>query len=446
MIRNTHTSRRRILRGMMGGAAVSVGVPLLDCFLNSNGTALASGAQLPVVFGSWFQGLGFPPGLWQPTEVGNKYQMRDFMKILAPYRDKINIYSGMRVFIDGKPQSAHGSGPQGLLQGDIPRGNNPQLPTIDSLVADVIGTTTRFRSIDVSCHGVTGSMSRRGGNVVNPSEPSPLALYTRIFGPGFKDPNAAEFTPDPAVMVKRSVLSSIAESRDDFMKGLGATDRQRMEEYFTSVRSLEKQLDIQLQRPAPLEACAVPAKEMKEAQLGAEFENVTTNHTLFAQLIAHAIACGQTQVFNVMLSESGSNLRFAGSQQTYHMYTHEEAVDPQLGYQPMVHKFSSKVLENFHTLLSTLAAIREGDRTLLDRTLVYWSTDTGFAKQHALENIPMVTAGGANGRIKTGYHLNAIGEPVTRVGLTLQQAMGVSVGRWGTESNTTSKAFSEILA
>ena len=63
-------SRRRILRGMLGGAAVTVGLPFLDCFLNANGTALASGAPLPTCFGTWFWGLGLNPGRWEPKQIG----------------------------------------------------------------------------------------------------------------------------------------------------------------------------------------------------------------------------------------------------------------------------------------------------------------------------------------------------------------------------------------
>ena len=62
-------SRRRVLRGMMGGAAVSVGLPFLDCFLDSNGAALAAtGARLPACFGTWFYGCGFNPGRWEPSD------------------------------------------------------------------------------------------------------------------------------------------------------------------------------------------------------------------------------------------------------------------------------------------------------------------------------------------------------------------------------------------
>ena len=75
-----------------------------------------------------------------------------------------------------------------------------------------------------------------------------------------------------------------------------------------------------------------------------------------------------------------------------------------------------------------------------------YCTDHGYARYHTSDNIPMLTAGSAGGRIKTGYHIHAPGDPMTRVGLTLQQAVGVPVDKWGQNDNETSKSFTEILA
>src|SRR5260370_22354153 len=100
------------------------------------------------------------------------------------------------------------------------------LPWVDQLVADVIGTKTRFRSLEVTSTGnAVHSYSRRAGAAVNPAETSPAALYTRIFGPEFKDPNAADFKPDPQVMARQSVLSAVKDPRDDPAKTLGASDK-----------------------------------------------------------------------------------------------------------------------------------------------------------------------------------------------------------------------------
>jgi hypothetical protein len=439
-------SRRRVLSGMMGGAAVTVGLPFLDAFLNDSGTALAAtGQPLPVVFGTWFWGCGLNAGRWEPKTTGQIKQMGPESIALDKYKDRINVFSGFKIFTDGKAQRPHHTGNMGTLTGHIPAGADTH-PSVDTLIADVIGTRTRFRSLEMTSTGdAKHTQSYRGGSVVNPAEFSPVALYTRVFGPEFQDPKSADFKPDSKVMLRKSVLSGIAEQRDDFVKELGAADRARMDEYFTSLRQLEHQLGLQLEKPAPADACGVPGKPETTA-LGQDIEEVTTNHKLFAKLVAHALACNQTQVFNMVYTDEQSTVRRPGTTTTHHILTHEEAVDDKLGYQPMATWFCTRIMEQFAEMVGTLDGFREGAGSLLDRTLIMASSETGQAKIHWLENIPMFTAGSGGGRIKTGLHVQAKGDPTSRLGLTLQQAMGVPVAKWGTESMATSKVISEIMA
>ena len=444
MIPMRTVTRRRVLRGVMGGGAVTVGLPFLDCFLNANGTALASGAALPTCFGTFFYGLGLTPGRWEPKTIGPKYEMAPALAALAPYKEKINIYSGMKVFLDGHPNQVHVTGPQVVLGGEIPRTPDTAPASIDTVIADVLGARSRFRSIEVSSVGTSQSLSRRG-TAINPAETSPAALYARIFGTDFKDPNAAEFTPDPQAMARRSALSAVAGQRQSLLQDLGAEDRARLDEYFTSVRELENQIELSLQKPAPLAACSVPTKG-NDAQPGTVVEDVLVNSKLFSLLISHALACGQTRVFNSVFSQAASNVRRAGSADTHHVLTHEEGIDPAIGYQPKTAWFNDRSIEGLATLVAALEGIREGDQTLLDRTLLFATTDTGLAKVHALDNVPMITIGKAGGKLKTGIHFQATSDPVTRVGLTVQQVMGVAASSWGGESNQTSKKITEVMA
>ncbi len=441
-------NRRTVLRGMMGGAALSVGLPYLDIFLNSNGTALAAtGAPLPTCFGSWFWGCGLTPGLWEPKTIGANYEMSPELMPLSAFKSQMNVYSGMKVFLDGKPPTPHQTGHQGALLGHVPKGGTrPDYPSLDVLVSNTIGTKTRFRSIEVTGGGSPNqSVSRRSGSALNPSEVSPTALYTRLFGPDFKDPNAAEFVPDPKVMVRKSVLSSVSDERAALLKELGAADRARLDEYFTSLRQLEHQLAVELEKPAPMEACLKPGA-VEESAPGLEIDAVVKNLKLFSGLLAHALACNQSRVFNVSFADATSSVRRGGETATHHILTHEEALDEEMGYQPRAQWFNEVIMASLADQASALANVREGDGSLLDRTIVLASSETGFAKVHSLENIPMITIGSGGGRMKTGLHVQAKGDPVTRVGLTLQQLLDVPVSSWGTESMETSKTLSEIVA
>lgn len=439
-------SRRRILRGILGGAAVTVGLPILECNLTGNGSALAAtGGELPPCFGTWFWGLGLAQGHWEPKETGNKYVMRDHLKVLAPVKDKINIYSGMQIFLDGKVNQNHYSGAQGQATGMVSKTGSEYSTSIDTLIGNHIAKRTRFRSIEVAADGDRRSTwSARGVNGMNAGEISPMALYARIFGPDFKDPNQADFTPDPAVMVRHSVLSTIDDYRKSLMQEVSAADRARLDEYFTSVRDLEQKLAVELEKPTALPACKVP-EAIQEEDVGALMDQARQSHRLFAKLIANAMSCGQTQVFNVAMGQGLGALRAPGDVLTYHSLTHEEPVDPKLGYQVKCRALAEQELDSFRELVQELDAIKEGDKTLLDRTIVFAFTDHGEPRVHSMQRYPVFTAGSGGGRMKTGYHIAAEGDAATRVGFTVMRALGVGGGSWGTESNRVTKAFSEVL-
>jgi len=436
-------NRRKFLAGVIGGTAVAVPLPFLNCFLNGNGTALAATkSPLPPVFGSWIQNLGLNPGRWKPATTGTGYEAGVELKVLDRFKDKTNIISGMKYFLDGRPQETHTSGLQIATMGGLPAGGSGS-PSFDTAIADVIGKRTRFRSLEVSLLGNRASWSMRDGGTVNPAEPSPAALYRRMFGLDFKDPNAAEFSPDTRELARRSVLSAITDERKSLVQYVGSEDRARIDQYFTSLRQIEQQLDLSLERPAPVQACRMP-KQVEEFPTGAETELVAKNDQMFAELISHAIACDQTRVFNVNFL--GSGLFRKGQSREWHNLTHEEPVDPKLGYQPDVTWFIDFAMKRFADFITRLQEYPEGSGSVLDRTLMLWQTDHGYARTHSLEDVPVITVGTGGGRFKTGMHIAAAGDPATRIGLTVQQAMGVPISSWGKLSNQTSRPFTELMA
>jgi hypothetical protein len=441
----TAINRRELLRGTMGGAAITVALPFLDCFLNDHGTALASGAPIPVRFGTWFWAMGHTPG-HAVADRTDKLEFLEECQALTKHIGRLNYFGHFNSPLDGRPNHVHHSGwvtartgVAPALPGDIPA------PTIDVLVSDAIGDSTRFRSVDVSCTGnPRDSFSARNTHNRNAGEPSPLALYQRIFGPEFADPNSAEFKPDPDILLRQSVLSAITDQRKVFERRVGATDKARIDEYFTSIRQLENQLALQLQKPEAIAACAVPTTPEEQA-VGYELPMVMGAHDAHAKLLALALSCNQTRVFNLAMSNPLSSIRRPGTAYTHHTLTHEEAVDKVKGYQPEAFWFQCRMMEALSRFIDTFASVREGDGTLLDNTLIFAHAETSYAKIHAVDNIPIFTVGTAGGRLKTGLHINGNGDPISRVGLTIMQVMGLPIEKWGTGSLTTSKPVTEIL-
>jgi hypothetical protein len=366
---------------------------------------------------------------------------------LVPYKNDLNYFSTFNMPMDGRPSAVHFTGWVGSKTGNVPRDrSDTPLPTLDVLVADEIGRDTRFRSLDVSCTGnPRDSYTFRDSASRNMADISPLGFYQRVFGSGFVDPNQATFRPATSVMVRDSVLSAVHEESRSFIRTLGAEDRARMDEYFTSIRQLEHQLDLQMVRPQISGACSIPVPPPKEEELGIEVDLVHHNHKLMVDIMVMALACDQTRVFNVLYSQALSLLRRQGASFTHHTLTHEEPIDASLGYQREVARMNVQSMEALAILIKAFKSIPEGDGTLLDNTLIFASSDTGDARIHSVDNIPMMTIGSGGGRVKTGMHIPGNGDAVSRIGLTAMQAMGVNVDRWGTGSMETNRTISEIL-
>ena len=439
-------NRRTFLRGSLKGAAIGVALPLLNCFLNENGKAFAdTGQRIPTRFGTWIWGCGFIPELWVPQQTGSDYVMPAHLAPVEKYRDKLTLLSGYDVKLDGVANKPHVTGCLGLRTGIPVPNTNVKAPTLDVLISNMIGNESRFRSIEVSSSGIQRSYSYRSAGAPNPSEVSPLSLYQRLFGEGFQNPNDAKFTPDPKYMAHKSVLSAVQEDRQKLMRLVGAEDKHRLDEYFTSIWELEQKLSLQLQPPAPVENFVMPDAPPATSQDPA-MENVMENHRLMSELLARALQSNQTRIFNVLFSDTTSNLRRPGTTSTHHTLTHEEPVDPALGYQRQVGWFAEKSMLAWRDFLDALSSIPEGDGTLLDNCVVLAHSDCSIAKSHAVEGIPVMIAGTGGGRLRTGFHMAGNADPISRIGLTMQQAMGVQVERWGTMSMETNRTINELLA
>lgn len=440
--------RRFLLRGTCQGALAVMGLPFLNCFLDSKGNALAaSGKPLPVRFNTFFYGCGLTNQLWIPKTGGKDYEMTPQLKPLEPYRAKLNVFSGLRVPLDDNPNYQHWSGAAAAATGISPtKLREFESKTIDQQIADVMSRGARFKSISASAAGdPTHSFSSLGGANAIPAEVSPLALYTRLFGPGFQDPAKGEWKPNPEALIQQSVLSAVADNRTRLMQNLGAVDRARMDQYFTSLREAELQMAAELRRPEIQAKIAIPDAPA-EMVCNNSLPNVREATPLMARLGALALATDQTRVFNLSVSEPATRIFTPGDSLGYHQTTHEEPIDTQLGYQPRVAEYNVDMMELFAMLLKELDAVSEGDGTVLDHSLVFAFTDQSYARIHAVDGLPIFVAGAANGRMKTGYHIVGDSSPVSRVGLTLQKAMGVSLDVWGKGSMEIKRPFTELLA
>jgi hypothetical protein len=418
---------------------VTVGLPLLDIFLDGNGVALADGGALPRRFGLFWWGNGMLPDRWTPIGEGADWALSDQLLPLAPIKDKLTVVTGTEVRVPNI--IPHTSGSCGFLAGQAPLGEEGDdtfsAPTIDQVIAAAIGGETRFRSLQTAADPGRDGVSWNGPYSENPPEISPHAFFERLFGEGFRAPGE-DIAVDPKLALRRSVLDAVGERTRVLQSKLGSADRARLEQHLTSIRDIELRLARMASDPPNLAACARPSAPLEQ-----DYDSdIALRHQALADLMVMALACDQTRVFTHTFSGAVNSWLYPGTEKNHHSLTHDEA-----GEQPQVHQIVLQIMGQLQYLLSAMNAVPEGDGTLLDNSVVLASSEISLGKTHALDEFPILLAGGACGALKTGIHYRSVTrENAGNVSLSLIRAMGINQATWGAEDVTTSDGLSAIEA
>jgi hypothetical protein len=432
--------RRAVLRGLAYGGALSVGLPVLECMLDSNGKALADGTALPKRFGVFFWGNGVRMAKYLPSSVG-AYTLTETLAPLMNVKDYVSVISGYDIKTGN--ERGHHAGCVGILSGapmisqdpkGAPYASTFSAPSIDQVVAASVGMGTRFKSLEVgiSKNVTTGEgttlryLSHNGPDNPNPPEYSPKALYTRVFGSGFTAPGGgAAPAIDPRLALRKSVLSAVREDATELRKRLGKNDQVRLDQHFESIRALENQISSVETAPPPPSSCAAPAAPTDSP---GDSKLTMTNATM-ANLVALSLACDQTRVFSYMFSGSvgGTSYPELSISTNHHTLSHDEAGD-----QPQVQKITVFIMQRFAALLEAMKAIPEGDGNLLDNSIILASTDVTEGQPHSINNYPILVAGGGGGTlVHPGIHIKGSKGNASDVLLTLLQAMGLPLTEFG---------------
>ncbi|MBK6686902.1 MAG: DUF1552 domain-containing protein [Deltaproteobacteria bacterium] len=435
-------SRRTMLRGFLGGAAVGIGLPPLEVFFDRHGLAYADGG-LPKRFGIWFWGNGNLPQRWNPIGEGAEWTLSEQLQPLASVKSEITVVSGMSVKTGNT--IPHGSGPAGILSGAplIVRSGDDfsfSAPSIDQVIAAQIGGETRFRSLELGVRPDSG-LSYNGPNSKNPPESSPWALFNRIFGGGFTAPGE-EPVIDPKIRLRRSVLDVVMADAGRLRGKLGRTDQLRLEQHLDGVRELERRLARLEEDPPSLAACAVPGVPAEAYPDNDGRPRFTEINQVMAELMAMAMACDQTRVFSYFFTYPVNNLLFPGVSTGHHRMTHDEPGD-----QPQVNQIVVQIITAFGQFLEKLRAVPEGAGTLLDNCAILGTTDVSFGRNHSLDDYPIIIAGTAGGALKKGLHYRSpSGENTSMVLVSLLRAMGLVIDGFGEGAGRSEQGLGAIEA
>ncbi len=432
-------SRRMLLRGALGGAAVTIGLPWLEIFSDRH-YASALGTGMPKRFGLFFWGNGVLPLKWNPTGTGTDWTLSEQLAALAPVKDLVTVVSGMALKIQNL--EPHTAGAAGILSGAplYLQGEHRTFtsPSIDQVIAAEVGGYSRFRSLEFGAAPGDGQ-SYNGPDNRNPPESSPRALFDRIFGGGFSLPGEGG-GPDPVLGVRRSVLDAVAADAARLNKRLGQTDKERLDQHLTGIRELERRIAYIEANPPDLEACAIPTAPQEDYPEINGRPQLAAKNRAMVDVMAMALACDQTRVFSNFFTYSVNNLLFPDAPSGHHQLTHDEP-----GAQPEVNKIVKQIVAEFGYMVEKFASIPEGDGTLLDNCIILGTTDCSFGRTHSFDDYPILLAGSAGGVLKQGIHYRSpSGENASKVLLSIVRAMDVLAADFGKEEGLVTDGLSDI--
>jgi hypothetical protein len=435
-------SRRHVLRGIMGGSAVSLALPWLEAMTIGTRAAYAGDSGFPTRFLLYFWGNGNLPEIWSPESTGEDFELTSQLSGLASIQHKICLVTGMSIKVPNV--SPHSSGYSGLLCGQALEvdGDDATLPgpSIDQVIASYIGGETLYSSIQVGCNDSVDGLSYNGPNSRNPPENDPYALYARLFGDTFREPGE-EGLVDPTLGLRRSVLDSVMGDIDDLNGRISSADKERLEQHLDGVRELETRLARLEEDPPNLESCGRPTEPTEDYSDIDGRPQLSARNAIMSEMVAMALACDQTRVVGHYFTDPLTNKLFPDATAGHHDLTHNEGGD-----QPEIEMITTHCVDNLAVLLHALDSIPEGSGTLLDHTTVMACSEVSKGQTHSLDDVPIILAGGGDGFFRTGYHHRSYTQDnSTKVLLTALQSMGIAVGEFGTDDAWTDQVLSEIL-
>jgi hypothetical protein len=434
----TRLSRRTVLRGL--GTAVALpwleAMGPLTCWAGP-GTKAPAPNRLAVLY--------VPNGKhmadWTPKTEGAAFELSPTLQPLAAVKDDLLVLTNLtadKARDHGDGGGDHARALAAFLTGCQPRktdGTDIRAGiSVDQVAAARIGDQTRLPSLEIGAEGgamagncdsgyscvYSSTMSWRSATTPVPKEVNPKLIFERLFG-NSQDPNRARRD-----LNRKSVLDFVREDSSTLQNQLGAEDRRKLDEYFSSVRDLEQRIDRAARLPEP----KAPTMARPAGIPGAYPDHLQ----LLCDLLVLAFQADVTRVCTFVLANEGSNrpYPFAGVSEGHHDLSHHENNPAKQAKISQINRFHTTQLAY---LLTKLKSVPEGDGTLLDHCMVVYGSGNSDGNRHNHDDLPVLVAGKGCGTLQTGRHLRFPKEtPLNNLWLTLLDRMQVNVPALGDSS------------
>lgn len=429
-ITRKHLSRRTLLRGV--GTAVAL--PFLDAMTPAFGAT----GKAPTRLAFFYVPNGIIMKDWTPVEVGAlPASLPRTLSPLNDFRSDMLVLSGL----DHKT-AENGNGDHARAGGSYLTGVRPKETTgadielgisVDQVAAQAIGDQTRLPSIELGCESTRtagscdagyscvyeNSMSWRSATTPNPTETNPRLLFERLFG-------SLDTTQDPAERAaaredRKSVLDLVTGRTKSLLGELGASDKRKIDEYFTSIREVEKQIER-----AESDSGKLPDFE-RPAGIPDDFAQ---HARLMHDLMLIAFQADVTRVATLMYAREGSNRAYpeVGFGDGHHPLTHHRNIPDLIA---KVQKINQYHVEQFSYFVRKLKAMQEGDGSVLDHSMIVYGSSISDGNVHSHRQLPTVMLGRGDGSIKPGRHLKYEDTPMTNFFLTILDKIGARAEKLG---------------
>lgn len=410
--------RRRFLRA----AGISLALPWLDALAPARAAGEAAAARRRMI--CICTPLGLHPPNFFPENAGKDYELTSYLEMLADFREDFTVVSGL-----SHAGMSPGFGHQAVasfLTG-MPGAGRPGFRnaiSLDQFAAEHIGGQTRFPTLTLSGEGLGISWTRTGAQV--PADTSPARVFARLFLAGRADEVRDQLR---RLEDGRSILDDVRDQAASLQSQLGADDRDKLDEYITSVRELERRLvkdETWCKTPKPKVDAAPPQDIANAADL------IGRTRLLFD--LAHlAFETDSTRLITIMLAGSTFVPPIPGVSLGHHDLSHH-GKDP--GKLEQLKIVEIETMKTLHDLLAKLRQTREEDATLLDRTMVYLGSNLGDGSSHSVKNLPILLAGGG---FRHGQHLAFDPQsppPLCNLYVSMLQRLGIETEKFSTSTGT----------
>jgi hypothetical protein len=410
--------RRTLLRA----AGVALALPLLDALTPKRARA-AAGGVVPRRIVCINTPLGLHPPHFFPATAGRDYELSPYLEVLRDFRDDFTVISGLS-HPDVGP--SHDSNQSFLTAAPHPerRAGFKNSISLDQFAADHIYGQTRFPTLTLSCEGTGLSWTKSGAPV--PADCWPASVFARLFLEGRPDEVQAQAR---RVADGQSILDAVRGQARTMERSLGPRDREKLDEYFTSVRGLEQRLvqaEAWSRKPKP----KVDAKPPVNIQNSADLIGKTR---LWFDLIHLALQTDSSRLITLQLLGTSSVPPIPGVNHGHHDLSHHGQDPAKIAQLKTVELEKMKTLRGF---LDQLRETKEQGESLLDRTVVFFSSNLGDAGKHSVKNMPVLLAGGG---FRHGQHL-AFDEnnhpPLCNLFVSMLQRMGIEADQFGSSTGT----------